>query len=296
MALSKKKEVKLQSPNFHVSKTRLIIYNVPKSMSNIELKKLFANAVTQRACKQKPTIKQVKILKDKKKLTASTREGSRGVAFVEFSEHQHALVALRVLNNNPETFGPERRPIVEFAIENVHTVKRRKVMQSIQKENKDASVQQKFTEGSTQNDRKVKRGVEKSKTSNTSNNASSSGDMVSVVQENAKIERSTAKRARALKLLTKSKAEKPGLMPTSNLKFFKTVKKDHAGDKEENPVDFGATAKTAASKKKEDQDGLPLEQRKRRKTTKQKKAPQLELADKLDRLIEQYRSKISSTK
>ncbi|XP_031494464.1 uncharacterized protein LOC116260343 isoform X2 [Nymphaea colorata] len=294
--LSKKKELKLQSPNFHVSKTRLIIYNVPKSMSNIELKKLFANAVTQRACKQKPTIKQVKILKDKKKLTASTRDGSRGVAFVEFSEHQHALVALRVLNNNPEIFGPERRPIVEFAIENVHAVKRRQVMQSIQKENKDASVQQKFTEGSTQNDRKVKREVQKTKTSNTSNNASSSGDMVKLVQENAKNERSTTKRARALNLLTKSKAEKPGLMSTSNLKFFKTVKKDHATDKEENPVDFGANAKTAASKKKKDQDGLPLEERKRRKTTKQKKAPQLELAGKLDRLIEQYRSKISSTK
>jgi nucleolar protein 4 len=29
---------------------------------------------------------------------------SRGAAFVEFTEHQHALVALRVLNNNPGLF------------------------------------------------------------------------------------------------------------------------------------------------------------------------------------------------
>ncbi|GAU31127.1 hypothetical protein TSUD_212330 [Trifolium subterraneum] len=48
-----------------------------------------------------------------------------GVAFLEFSEHQHALVALRVLNNNPETFGPEHRPIVEFALDNVQTLKLR---------------------------------------------------------------------------------------------------------------------------------------------------------------------------
>ncbi|ONH91129.1 hypothetical protein PRUPE_8G095100 [Prunus persica] len=43
---------------------------------------------------------------------------SRGAAFVEFTEHQHALVALRVLNNNPGD-GPKHRPIVEFAPENV---------------------------------------------------------------------------------------------------------------------------------------------------------------------------------
>lgn len=39
---------------------------------------------------------------------------------MEFAEHEHALVALRQLNNNPGTeWGRERRPIVEFAIDNV---------------------------------------------------------------------------------------------------------------------------------------------------------------------------------
>ncbi len=42
------------------------------------------------------------------------------MGFVEFAEHEHALVALRQLNNNPGTeWGRERRPIVEFAIDNV---------------------------------------------------------------------------------------------------------------------------------------------------------------------------------
>lgn len=47
---------------------------------------------------------QIKFLKDVKKGKVVTKHHSRGVAFVEFSEHQHALVALRVLNNNPGKF------------------------------------------------------------------------------------------------------------------------------------------------------------------------------------------------
>ncbi|KAF7841006.1 RNA-binding protein 28 [Senna tora] len=121
--LEKKKTTKLQSPNFHVSRTRLVIYNLPKSMTEKVLKKLCIDAVTSRATKQKPEIRQIKFLKDVKKGKVVTKNHSRGVAFVQFSEHQHALVALRVLNNNPETFGPEHRPIVEFALDNVQTLK-----------------------------------------------------------------------------------------------------------------------------------------------------------------------------
>lgn len=31
---------------------------------------------------------------------------SLGYAFAEFQEHEHALTALRHINNNPEIFGP----------------------------------------------------------------------------------------------------------------------------------------------------------------------------------------------
>lgn len=124
--LQEKKMIKLQSPNIHISKTRLIIYNLPKSMTKKELKKLCINAVTSRATKQSPSIRQIKILKDSKD-GKPVKNNSRGVAFVEFTEHQHALVALRVLNNNPETFGPEHRPIVEFALDNIQTLRHRQV-------------------------------------------------------------------------------------------------------------------------------------------------------------------------
>ncbi|XP_068319819.1 uncharacterized protein [Pyrus communis] len=116
---------KLQSPNFHVSKTRIVIKNLPKSMNEKELKRLCIDAVTSRATKQKPFIRQIKFLEDVKKGKLNTKNHSRGAAFVEFTEHQHALVALRVLNNNPETFGPEHRPIVEFALDNVQKLKLR---------------------------------------------------------------------------------------------------------------------------------------------------------------------------
>ena len=48
---------------------------------------------------------------------AEGKPRSRGIGFVEFEEHEHALAALRTLNNNPEVFGKARRPIVEFAVE-----------------------------------------------------------------------------------------------------------------------------------------------------------------------------------
>jgi nucleolar protein 4 len=46
--LQEEKMTKLKSPNFHVSRTRLVVYNLPKSMTEKQLKKLFIDAVTSR--------------------------------------------------------------------------------------------------------------------------------------------------------------------------------------------------------------------------------------------------------
>eukprot|EP00061_Rhincodon_typus_P013640 g40149.t1 len=48
---------------------------------------------------------------------------SLGYGFVEFTEHSHSLTALRSLNNNPDIFGPEKRPIVEFSLEDRRKLK-----------------------------------------------------------------------------------------------------------------------------------------------------------------------------
>lgn len=42
---------------------------------------------------------------------------SKRYGFVEFGSHDHALVALRALNNNPTVFNSFNRPIIEFALE-----------------------------------------------------------------------------------------------------------------------------------------------------------------------------------
>jgi len=41
-----------------------------------------------------------------------------GYGFLEFTNDKDALAALRSTNNDPDTFGADRRPIVEFSFEN----------------------------------------------------------------------------------------------------------------------------------------------------------------------------------
>ncbi len=110
--------LKLKSPNFAVSKTRLNVRNVPKSWDETRLKQLFVKAVRTRATKETPKVVQVKILREPQGV-------SKGIAFIEFKAHDHALCALRELNNNPETWGKDHRPIIEFAIDNVQALKKR---------------------------------------------------------------------------------------------------------------------------------------------------------------------------
>ena len=48
---------------------------------------------------------QVKILMESERLTKEGNPASKGIAFAEFADHEHALCALRQLNNNPAVFG-----------------------------------------------------------------------------------------------------------------------------------------------------------------------------------------------
>lgn len=47
-------------------------------------------------------VPQVKLLRDEQRLGPDGKPKSRGQGFVEFEDPQHALVALRQLNNNPQ--------------------------------------------------------------------------------------------------------------------------------------------------------------------------------------------------
>ena len=50
-------------------------------------------------------MRQAKVLREADRTTADGTQRSRGIGFVEFAEHEHALCALRQLNNNPDVFG-----------------------------------------------------------------------------------------------------------------------------------------------------------------------------------------------
>ena len=60
----------------------------------------------EHASKAQPYVKQAKILRDPERVDpADGLPRSRGLGFVEFTEHEHAICALRQLNNNPAPFG-----------------------------------------------------------------------------------------------------------------------------------------------------------------------------------------------
>ena len=93
-----------------------------QSQRVLMLQDLHALQVKERAEKVRPFVKQVKVLRDADKVDAAGKQASKGVAFVEFSEHEHrALCALqRQLNNNPAPFGaltaPHIHPIINMLL------------------------------------------------------------------------------------------------------------------------------------------------------------------------------------
>lgn len=53
---------------------------------------------------------------DKKPVQGQVMGQSLGYGFVEFKEHEHALQALRHLNNNPDIFGAQKVQIDQILL------------------------------------------------------------------------------------------------------------------------------------------------------------------------------------
>lgn len=117
-----RKKQKLRNPNFAVSLNRLSVRNVPLQLTDKELRQLCYNT-TKVECKKlgkkvgNITLKQARIERDSSKFDRDGLPKSRGFGFVQFVDPDHALICLRALNNNPTIWGQQKRPIVEFALE-----------------------------------------------------------------------------------------------------------------------------------------------------------------------------------
>lgn len=103
----------MKNPNIFVSTTRLCVHNLPKSIDEKELKAIFLKAAGKKA-----KITECRIMRDTERVNTKGVAKSRGYAFINFSDHQHAVEALRKTNNDPDLFTDNRRLIVEFSLEN----------------------------------------------------------------------------------------------------------------------------------------------------------------------------------
>uniref|UniRef100_A0A0K0FME4 RNA-binding protein 28 (inferred by orthology to a human protein) n=1 Tax=Strongyloides venezuelensis TaxID=75913 RepID=A0A0K0FME4_STRVS len=118
LALAAKK--KLKNPLMFVSDTRLVIHNIPK---NIDDKKLHDMCMS-RCGNKNGKITECRIWRERPTFGNDPKKGkSKGFGFVAFTEHKDALFCLKQMNNNPKLFTDEKRPIVEFCVENLTAIR-----------------------------------------------------------------------------------------------------------------------------------------------------------------------------
>lgn len=114
------KRAKLRDINVFVSKNRLCVHNLPKSVDN---KKLRALCLQGFKAVKGVRMTECRVMYDKKPQKGQSMGQSLSYGFVQFQDHEHALSTLRYLNNNPDIFGTHKRPIVEFSLEDTRKLK-----------------------------------------------------------------------------------------------------------------------------------------------------------------------------
>lgn len=125
------KRTKLRDISVFVSKTRLCVHNLPKSVDSKKLKTFCFQALKG---VNGVRITECRVMYDRKPEKGQVVGQSLGYGFVQFQEHEHALNTLRHLNNNPNIFGSNKRPIVEFSLEDLRKLKVKEMRQQKNKE------------------------------------------------------------------------------------------------------------------------------------------------------------------
>ncbi|XP_066252759.1 RNA-binding protein 28 [Euwallacea similis] len=108
----------LRNLNTFVSRERLVVHNLPATWDDVKLKTLFMKHGGKDA-----VIKEARVMRDLNQLDSNGIGQSKRFGFVAFQKHEHALSALRSLNNNPNIFSKAQRPIICFSIESKTALK-----------------------------------------------------------------------------------------------------------------------------------------------------------------------------
>jgi RNA recognition motif-containing protein len=119
--LEQQKMQKLKLLHYFVSPTRLTVHNIPKNVSDDELKLVFSKAIGAR----RGDLIKCRIMRDLARVSADGVARSKGFGFVEFKNFTIAKRALHETNNNPNLFEKNNtRLIVQFSVENVNAIKK----------------------------------------------------------------------------------------------------------------------------------------------------------------------------
>ncbi|XP_050355482.1 RNA-binding protein 28 [Nymphalis io] len=121
LALERSKTQMLKNLNRFVSRYRLVVSNLPAACDDARLRRTCARAAPRAA------ITEARVMRDlRAPLQRDGQHPSKGYGFVMFMRHEDALACLRKLNNNPDIFDKNNRPIVSFSIEDRTALNARK--------------------------------------------------------------------------------------------------------------------------------------------------------------------------
>ncbi|KAI8489443.1 RNA-binding protein 28 [Branchiostoma belcheri] len=121
--VEKIKREKLKNPAIFVSDVRLCVRNIPLNMGDKDLRRLYLKTLGDKNV----YITESRVMRDLKNVNSQGVGKSRGYGFITFSQHEHALRALRETNNNPKLLPDGRRLIVEFSLENKLALKKQEM-------------------------------------------------------------------------------------------------------------------------------------------------------------------------
>jgi nucleolar protein 4 len=127
LRLEQIKNSMLKNLNRFISRERLTIHNLPDHYDDGKMRKMVV---------AKTGLKPIecRVMRENKPSPAFPKGKPKGFGFLSFKKHEDALAVLRKLNNNPEVFSANRRPIVSFSIEdkNVLNIKERRQKRSLE--------------------------------------------------------------------------------------------------------------------------------------------------------------------